>query len=77
MGLGDDWSLIIEKFTRAAMSLASDIERFRYDFGEVLDAARRHDGGSEVTYKVSLKLRSMNLEGTTEELARILGLDSW
>jgi hypothetical protein len=75
MGLGGEWDWVVEKLAGIAMSLASDIERFRDDFGRTLDAARRHDGQSEVTYRVALNLRAPDGDGLIEEVARILGLD--
>jgi hypothetical protein len=75
MGLDGEWDRVVEKLAGMAMSLASGIEQFRDDFGRALDSARKHDGHSEVTYRVSLNLRAPNADGLMEEVARILGLD--
>ena len=75
MGLGDEWHGVVNTFAAAALSLATDVERFRDDLAKALAAARAYDGQQRVTYTVSLVLHPpRGLDGVLEETAQILGV---
>ena len=74
MGLDQRWEPVVESFAAAALSLASDVERFRDGIGEGLDAGRHRAPGERLEFEVTLELSLPGLEDVAEQTARILGM---